>query len=259
MNSLATSPVAEGLDGRDALDAEARAPAAGSRRRRPSPARPCRRGRVAAASSAGVSWRQGPHHSAQKSTTTGSSRERSTHARRRSRPRRRRRSPGWLPTSLLIDASTVSTTHRSLGRPRRRPVRRAPRCAITFVHALHDLADDRIVGRQAGVGARSRRRTGCRRCRADRSPPWPSRRRRGCTSAPAGGLSTVDVAGAAGAVGASGRRPGSRSPGTMRWKVGVVVEAVAHELGERGRGVRRLLLVEADREAAAAGRRASTS
>ena len=31
-----------------------------------------------AASSAGPSWRQGPHHSAQKSTTTGSSRERST-------------------------------------------------------------------------------------------------------------------------------------------------------------------------------------
>ena len=33
---------------------------------------------AAAFSSAGVSVRQGPHHSAQKSTTTGSSRERST-------------------------------------------------------------------------------------------------------------------------------------------------------------------------------------
>ena len=31
-----------------------------------------------AASRAGPSWRQGPHHSAQKSTTTGTSRERST-------------------------------------------------------------------------------------------------------------------------------------------------------------------------------------
>src|SRR3954471_3211252 len=33
---------------------------------------------VTAFSSTGVSWRQGPHHAAQKSTTTGSSRERST-------------------------------------------------------------------------------------------------------------------------------------------------------------------------------------
>jgi hypothetical protein len=33
---------------------------------------------ASAASSAGPSWRQGPHHSAQKSTTTGTWRERST-------------------------------------------------------------------------------------------------------------------------------------------------------------------------------------
>ena len=44
-----------------------------------------------AASSTGASWRHGPHHSAQKSTTTGSVRERSTTSARRW-PRRCRRS-----------------------------------------------------------------------------------------------------------------------------------------------------------------------
>ena len=82
--------VAVGLHGRDALDPVLGATRAGWRPCRPWPARPCPSRLVTAFSRIGVSWRQGPHQAAQKSTTTGSSRERSTTSAGRSRRWRRR-------------------------------------------------------------------------------------------------------------------------------------------------------------------------
>ena len=59
-------------------------------------------GRLDAASRTGVSWRHGPHHSAQKSTTTGTVRERSTTA-SSNVASSRRRSSVVLPVALLAE------------------------------------------------------------------------------------------------------------------------------------------------------------
>ena len=69
--------VLERLDGRDALDPEGRGDARVGVGVELGERRPCPRARRRPARAPGVSWRHGPHHSAQKSTTTGSSCERS--------------------------------------------------------------------------------------------------------------------------------------------------------------------------------------
>ncbi len=76
--------VAEGLHRRDPLDRRSGRPAPGWSRCRPWPAPPRPRAWLSAASSAGLSCLQGPHQSAQKSTTTGTSLERSMTSRSKS-------------------------------------------------------------------------------------------------------------------------------------------------------------------------------
>ncbi len=72
-----TLPSLECLDVRDPAHAETPAGAAGWRRSPPSQVRPAPSRFATSASMAGPSARHGPHHSAQKSTTTGTSCERS--------------------------------------------------------------------------------------------------------------------------------------------------------------------------------------
>ena len=110
------------------------------RRRRPSRGRPSRSRAAICSSSTGVSARHGPHHAAQKSTTTGSSRERSTTssskvasvtsiaptvARRR---RRRLRSPRSARSARARARRSGASGAR--GRPRSPARSRAPASAL---------------------------------------------------------------------------------------------------------------------------------
>ena len=143
--------VLERLDRRDALDPEGGGDAAGWRRCRAWRARPCRSRLRTAFSSTGVSCRHGPHHSAQKSTTTGTSCERSM-------------------TSCSKVASVTSTDHDSEGRTpgRGRVQRRIGRASTlageeagegTPVVLLHGLTATR---RYVVMGSRALERSGHR-------------------------------------------------------------------------------------------------
>ena len=126
--------VAERLHRGDPADVEARRRAPGWSRCRPWPAPLCRRASATAASSAGPSWRQGPHHSAQKSTTTGSSRERSTTSSMKfasvtsvitlpPRLASRAESTGWLePRRRRLPARAAADRLAGARRPELRPL-----------------------------------------------------------------------------------------------------------------------------------------
>src|SRR3954467_8432804 len=103
----------------------------------------------AAFSSAGESALQGPHHSAQKSTTTGSSRERcSTFCSNSASPTSKTACvSGDMQARLLEDDRAQRRTHlTALGVAERIDARRRR-------EPLDDLAEHGVVRREAGVGA----------------------------------------------------------------------------------------------------------
>ena len=204
--------VPERLDRRDALDAERRLQAAGSASTSTLASSTLPARAAAARSSTGVSCLQGPHQSAQKSTTTGTSLRALEHALLEvglvdveDRPRAASQDSRTVAFSITTDCSGVPAP------PLGRVAELADR--LDHVHALRDLAEQRVVGRAGRRPAPVTTKNWLPAVPGGSSPvfaiattPWHVGRVRRQ-------LVAGRVAGAAGARCRSGRRPGSRSRG----------------------------------------------
>ncbi len=133
----------------------------------------------------------------------------------------------------------------------RRPLVGAAESAdpLDRVEAVGHLADDRVVGRQADVGARDDEELAARGTRRPRLASSPSRRRLSCTWSRRAGRRSSCIRDRL-RLSASDRPPGSRSPGRCGGRP-CRRRTSPGERDERSRRVRRELCVEPDREGAA--------
>src|SRR5215207_4311675 len=202
----------------------------------------------AARSSTGVSCLQGPHQSAQKSTTTGTSLERSSTRCSNSCSSTSNTAPFCASALTKVRPLDHHGLKRRAGTPARRVAQLADR--LHHVRSLRDLAEQGVVGRQPGVRAsdheelapRCAGRLVPRLCHRDHSRDIGRIRRNaipgrvsGSAGAARGGIAALD-----------------HEAGDDAVEDRVVEETTARERRKRGRGAWRRPLVEPDREGATA-------